>query len=481
MSFNEKYEKQFEGFDDYVDQVMTDWKIPGYAISAVMDGETVFSKGYGFRDPDKKLEMNADTLYRIASNTKAFVSASLAILADEGKLDWDKPIVEYIPYFKLKDNYASDKINARDLLSHRTGLPAHDGAFNHLKTRKEMVEHLKYLDASYPMRTKLQYNNIMYMVAGHLVECITGQTWECFLQEKILKPLGMEKTNFSFFKSKLSANFAECFYEKDGEVKKYDWKKDVDPEYIFPRCPAGGINTTANEMIHWLNLQLNKGEFNGNRIISETQFKQMHSPTMIDNWESPYEELGRSACGMGWFLWYYRGHKIVLHGGFFGSQVLLIPDKKIGIASLPTISGEANNIISFNIIDRLLGLEPIDWNSRKKEEVEKNRIISAGNKTSGKKEGTVPSHLLSDFCGIYEEKAYGRLSIVMDGSKLYLDKQDNKLEVRHYHYDTFEVLDNEGDSMFKITFSTDINGEVKSILAPFVEGINDIEFVKTKE
>lgn len=477
-SQNKEMLHRLEGFDQFIESGMKDWKIPGCAISIVKDGELIFSNGYGYRDPEKGLEMNADTLYRIASNTKAFVSMSLAILVDEGKLEWDKPVRHYIPYFRLRDNYATENITPRDLLCHRTGLPAHDWALHQYKTRKEMVWNLQYLEPSYQMRTKLQYNNLMYMVAGHLIDCITGQSWESFAQERIFDPLGMEKTNFKYYKSRLSGNHAECFYLKDDELKMYKSdRENVDLDFIYPRSPAGGINSTANEMANWMILQLNKGEFNGKRIVSEKAFAEMHSPQMIDNWNSPYEEIGESSCGLGWFIWAYRGYKLVLHVGFFGSQVILVPQKKIGVAFMPTLNTTFVDVVNFNILDRLMGFEQINWNERKLKECEdakKNQKPAV----SDQKLGTSPSHALEDYCGEYNHPAYGKMLIKTDGTRLLTEDDGEVHALRHYHYDTFEVLEKDGEAAFKITFRTDAKGVISSIAAPFELAVNEIIYIK---
>jgi CubicO group peptidase (beta-lactamase class C family) len=469
--------ERLSGFDDFVENTMKEWKVPGLALSVVKDGELIFSNGYGYRDPEKGLKMDADTLYRMASNSKAFASMSLAMLVDEGKLEWDKPVRNYIPYFKLKDPYATEHVTPRDLLCHRTGLPAHDGA--QFKTRKEMVENLQYLEPSYPIRTKLQYNNKMYMVAGHLVDCISGQSWESFIKEKIFDVIGMEKSNFSFFKSRLSGNFAECYYLKDNELKKYKTNKEFDPEHIFPGSPAGGINSTANEIAKWMILQLNKGEYNGKRIVSEKAFAEMHSPQMIDNWNSPYEEHGESSCGLGWFIWSYRGHKVVLHGGFFGSQIFLIPQKKLGIAYMPTLGSPLSDVVIFNMLDRMLGLDCINWNERKikdRDEALKNQKKPI----SERRPDTNPSHALSDFCGIFMHPAYGKFLVKTDGTKLFLDVEEDKVyELQHYHFDTFELLE-DGEDPVKMTFHTDARGNISSVSAPFEPAVKDIEFIRSE-
>lgn len=468
--------EKLNGFDEFVESTMKEWKVPGLALSIVKDGDLVYSNGYGYRDPDKGLKMDADTLYRMASNSKAFASMSLAMLVDEGKLEWDKPVREYIPYFRLQDSYATKHVTPRDLLCHRTGLPAHDGALHDFKTRKEMVENLQYLEPSYQIRTKHQYNNKMFMVAGHLVDCISGQSWESFIKEKIFDVIGMEKSNFSFYKSKLSGNFAECFYLKDDVVKQYKMNKEFDPEHLFPGTPAGGINSTANEMAKWMVLQLNKGEYDGNRIVSEKAFSEMHSPQMIDNWNSPYEEHGESSSGLGWFIWSYRGHKIVLHGGFFGSQVFLVPQKKLGITFMPTLGSPLSDVVIYNILDRMLGLDQVNWNERKikeRDEALKNQKPTV----SDRRPDTKPSHALSEYCGKFEHPAYGKFPIKTDGEKLVLESEEGrKHELRHYHYDTFELLEEDGEVAFKMTFQTDAKGNVYSVSAPLEGAVKDIIF-----
>ncbi len=470
---------RLQGLEDLIEGGLKEWKVPGLALSVVKDGELLFSGGYGFRVPESGLKMNADTLYRIASNTKAFVSMSLAILADEGKLDWDKPVRHYIPYFRLKDKYASEHVTPRDLLCHRTGLPAHDGALHDFNTRKEMVENLQYLESSYPIRTKHQYNNLMYMTAGHLVDCIAGQKWESFVQERIFAPLGMEKSNFSFVKSRLTENFAECYYMKEDELRQYKFNSGAaDPEYIYPRSPSGGINTTANEMADWMLLQLNKGEFKGKRVVSEKAFAEMHSPQMIDNWNSPYEEYGESSCGLGWFIWAYRGEKLVVHGGFFGSQVYLMPKRNIGITIMPTLGSPLADIVLCNIFDRLLELDQIDWTSRKlkeREDAKRNQQPAVSDQIKG----TSPSQPLEAFCGEYCDRGYGKLSIKSDGSRLFIENEGHNHYLRHYHYDTFELLESDGEAFCKATFHTDAKGVISSVSVPFEPAVKDIVFTRS--
>ena len=465
--------KELNGFDDFVESTMEEWRVPGLELSVVKNGEPVYSNGYGHRDPDKGLKMSADTLYRMASNTKAFTSMAAAMLVDEGKLEWDKPVREYLPYFRLQDAYATEHVTVRDLLCHRTGLPAHDRALRQCGSRKEAVEKLRYLEPSCPIRTRLQYNNKMFLAAGHLVEYVAGQSWESFVQERIFNALGMEKSNFSFPESRRSGNFAECFYLKDGELKQYTENKRA-ARYSALLNPADGINSTANDISKWMILQLNRGEYRGKRVVSEKAFDEMHSLQMVDNWNSPYEEHGESGCGLGWFIWSYRGYKLVLHEGFYGSHIYLVPRRKLGIAFMPTLKSPFSDVVIFNLLDRMLGLDPVNWNERKRREREE-ALENQSAPVSDRKPGTRPSHALSGYCGMFAEPAYGKLDIRTNGANLFVKEENGaELELRHYHYDTFELLNEDGEAAFRLTFHTDAKGEVSSASSPRESGVKDI-------
>ncbi len=486
-----RYEEALRGFDEFVADVMGEWKAPGIALSVVEGDEMIYSKAYGMRDPDKGLPMRTDTLFRIASNTKAFTTAAFAILVDEGKLDWDKPVKHYIPTFKLYDPYATEHVTPRDLMCHRTGLPDHSCAMRNGKlSRGEIMELFRYLEPSYPIRTKLQYNNWMFTLTAYLTECVTGQSWDRFVQERIFDLLGMKTSNFSYAKSRLTGNYAECFSERDdGEIFRYTWEGGKDPEYIAPWAPSGAINSNADEMANWMIMHLNKGKFNGKQIISEASIYEMHCPQMIDNWITPYEELGQSSCGLGWFSQYYRGYRMVLHSGFYGSSVFLVPQLKIGCTFLgslnliwhnaPLLSTALSQIIFFKFLDRYLGLDEIPWREWRRNEkaavLEINRQ-EAQKADSDYKPGTKPSHALDDYCGVYEHPAYLKLNIKKDGDSLIADMNGRTFTLKHYHYDTFKMFDDGEEFFIAITFHTDAKGQVSTASAPFEPAVKDIIF-----
>jgi len=197
------------GFDDFVEQVMKDWKVPGVAVAIVKDARVVYAQGYGYRNVKRGLKVTPDTLFAIASCSKAFASASLGILVDEGKLEWDKPVRTYLPELTLYDDYATTHIRPRDLVSHQSGLPGHDAVWARSQlSRKELFDRLRYLEPSQPLHAKYQYSNLMFMTAGVLVEKVSGITWEEFVRRKILDPIGMKNTNFSINEMPKASDFS---------------------------------------------------------------------------------------------------------------------------------------------------------------------------------------------------------------------------------------------------------------------------------
>src|SRR5436190_14910917 len=215
-----------DGFDAFVSDVLKEWNVPGMAIGIVQSNKTIYAKGFGYRDLKQKLPVTTNTLFAIGSTTKAFTCVVLGTLVDEGKLDWDKPIRNYIPEFRLQDPHATELTTARDLVTHRTGLPRHDLVWynNTSISRREVVQRLPYLEPNHAFREKFQYNNLMYVVAGHLIETITGQSWEENVRQRIFGPLGITNSNFSVRDSQSNDNFALPYQEQKGIVKRIPFR-----------------------------------------------------------------------------------------------------------------------------------------------------------------------------------------------------------------------------------------------------------------
>ncbi|MEW5821759.1 MAG: serine hydrolase domain-containing protein, partial [Cyanobacteriota bacterium] len=302
--------EQLNGLDEYINETMADWNVPGMAIAIVKDGKAIYMKGFGYRDLDKKLEVTAETIFAIGSDSKAFTSAALGILVDEGKLDLDKPIKNYMPEFKLKKDYATDHVTPRDLLLHITGISRNDAILTNTPyNREELVSKLQYLKPFAEMRTKWRYNNFMYVTLGYLIEKITGKTWEEFVQEKILNPLDMKSTNFSVTESQKSDNYSLPYEvtEKGSKVINFANADSIGP--------AGSINSNVVDMSKWLILNLNEGKYNDKQIVSEEMMEEIHTPQFFISDKIKFEGLYYDSYALAWGANNYKGHRLLRHDG----------------------------------------------------------------------------------------------------------------------------------------------------------------------
>ncbi|HZM85412.1 MAG TPA: serine hydrolase domain-containing protein, partial [Blastocatellia bacterium] len=341
------------GLDGFVEQVMKDWHVPGLAVAIVKDGKVVYAKGFGYRDVKKGLKVSPDTLFAIGSCSKAFTATSLAILSGEGKLDWDKSVRDYLPDFRLQDAYATAQLRPRDLVTHQSGLPRHDLVwYGSTLSRKEIYDRLRYLEPSRPLHARYQYNNLMFMTAGVLIERISGSTWEEFVRRRLLDPLGMKTSNFSVNDSQKTSDFSLPYQEENGQVKEIPFRN------IDAIGPAGSINSSVNEMTRWLFLQLGKGKFDGRQIIPEKNLAETHTPQIVAGGDLKYDESFYSSYAMGWAVTSYRGHPALAHSGGidgFTSAVRFLPKDQLGVVVLTNSSSPASGLIASNAVDRMLG------------------------------------------------------------------------------------------------------------------------------
>lgn len=478
-----------DGFDAFVEKVMKDWKVPGLSLAIVKDGKVVYAKGYGFRDVAKKLPVTPDTLFAIGSNSKSFTAAALGILADDGKLDWDKPVREYMPDFRLHDEYATANLRVRDLVSHQSGLPRHDLLwYGSPFSRKELFDRLRYLEPSRKLHEKFQYNNLMFMTAGVLVEKLSGMSWEQFIAKRIFEPLGMKTSNTSVNDSKRSADFALPYQEIKGEMKEIPFRN------IDAIGPAGSINSSVNEMSNWLAMQLAKGKFNGKQVISEKSLAENHKPQILTSDQlPPYEEMTYGSYAMGWGVNSYRGHLFRSHSGGidgFISQMWTLPKDQLGIVVLTNSGTTASGIVVYNIMDRALGLSEIDWNQRTKNDQAKAglaQVKARADDEAARKKDTKPSQALADYVGEFEHSGYGKLLVTMEGDALKIDLHGLDTKLKHYHYDVFQgVVDSAsmGAGAFvgmKVSFLTNKAGAVDRVTLPLESSVKDIVFTRKEK
>ncbi len=474
------------GFDEWVESIRKDWKIPGIAVAIVKGDQIVLAKGYGLRNVEKNLPVTENTLFAIGSNTKAFTAAGVSLLVADGKLDWDKPIREYIPSFKMWDDYVTEHMVPRDLVTHRSGLPRHDLLwYGSSLSRKELFERLRYLEPSRGFRDRYQYQNLMFMTAGYLIEQVSGQSWDSYLKAKFFDPMEM-RTTLTSVKGMPSAADASLAYNDDEK----EGVKAIPYRNIDAIGPAGSINSSANEMASWLIVQMNGGKYKDKQVIPAAQLRILQSPQTVMP-ASPatpqYDELFHQMYAMGWMISMYRGHPVQMHGGAidgFLSQVAMLPKEKIGVVVLTNCTpNRLYDVIAYQVFDRFLGLEPVDWNKRKHEETDKAKEAAEKAKAdneAGRKKDTHPSHALADYAGKYEHPGYGTLTLTEEGGKLRAAYNSLSSALRHYHFDVFEGADDQMEGM-KFNFLMNAKGDVDRVAVPLQGGVADIVFTRAAE
>ncbi|MBK8021139.1 MAG: serine hydrolase [Chloroflexi bacterium] len=482
MDNQEAKNKVTSALAEWLPDRMAEWKVPGMGIAVVKDGEVLLAEGFGLRDLEQGLPVTADTMFAIGSSSKAFAAAAVAVMVDEGKLEWDKPVRDYLPNFKLKDDFASARMTPRDLLCHRSGLPRHDLMwYNSTSTREEMFGRLQHLEPSRDFRAVWQYQNLMYMTAGYLAGKVAGSTWEEVVRTRIFEPLSMKTANFSVDDMQSYPDHALPYDEKEDELRRIDFRN------INEVGPAGSINATPNEMAQWIKLHLGSGKLGEQQIISEANTRQLHSPQMVIS-EALWRELFGSdlvSYGLGWFIHTFNGETMLQHGGNidgFSALVSFIPARNVGVVTLTNRNGTfLTEVATFRIYEALLGLEHFDHNSKLKSLVDKMKDEAKKAKaesSSDRKPDTQPSHPLSDYAGDFEHPGYGVFRITEAEGKLTAAYNRLELKMEHYHYDIFEATLEPVDVSFKLHFHLDVKGNVEKVSVPLEPTVAPIVFTR---
>ena len=479
----------FDGLDTWMAQVMKDWKVPGLAIAVVRDGKIVLSKGYGARDVKNNLAVTPKTLFAIGSITKSFTVSALGMLADEGKLDWDRPVREYLPAFRMNDDVATEHMTPRDLVTHRSGLPRHDALwYNTTLTREQMVERLRFLEPSRDFRSTYQYNNLMFVTAGVLAQHISGMKWEDLVRQRIFAPLNMTSSNFSVTDSQKAADFARPYRNANGKVVEIPFQG------VDEIAPAGSINSNVDEMARYLLFHMAHGKAGEKQLLSESNELQMQTPQMVIQGQPGYPEMGFGSYGMAFRIGSYRGHRFVQHGGAidgFTAQLGFLPQDNIGVVVLTNLDSDKNDLTAvamYGVFDRLLNLEPVNWSARYLSDQKKGEDAEAEAKTkgyTGQKIGTHPSHSLDEYVGPYENAGYGTVQIDPGKEAGTLAFTYNRMTspMRHFHYDVFEAPPDPLNAFekMKVRFTTDLKGDIDSILVPLEPSVKEIVFTRAPD
>jgi CubicO group peptidase (beta-lactamase class C family) len=462
------------GFDAYMEKVVKDWNVPGIGVAVVAKDQVVFAKGYGYRDYGRKLPFTTRTVVPIASNTKLFTSVAAGLLVEQGKLDWDKPVRQFVPSIQFYNDDLNSTISIRDMLSHRSGITRHDLIWYKSDfSRKDLFDRLRYLEPSQPMRQTFLYNNLMYAGAGYVIELLSGKPWEDFVRDRILGPLGMTSTVFSIEELEKQPEHGVPFTERRDTFELFQIPYYSEAAGIGP---AGSINSNLEDMTKWVTALINDGRYGGKTVIPPAVLKATLAPAIaLPNAQLEsrgFGELLNSAYGTGRWTASYRGHLITYHGGDingFHSQVAAMPYDGYGVVVLVIGDHAAPlyNVVSYNVFERLLGMDETPWSDRllairlKGKEANKQARARAGGERVA---GTKPSHALDDFAGEYAHPAYGVVTVAKEGEALEFGFHKIRLPLSHFHYDRFDTPDDEQDGKWSVNFSTNPQGEVDKAL-----------------
>jgi CubicO group peptidase (beta-lactamase class C family) len=478
-----KAKQALAGFDEVVNRGLQSLNVPGAALAVVVEDEVLLAKGFGYRDLEKKLPLTPDSLLAIGSATKAFTTFTMGLIVDKGGLEWNKPVRTYIPWFKLYDLFASERLVPEDLVTHRSGLPRHDLVWynNYTTSREEFVRRLAFLKPTADLRLKFQYNNLMFLTAGYLTEVLTGKTWEEAVRTLVLEPLEMKRTNFSVDVSQKDADFALPYREREGKLEKIPFRN------ISNIGPAGSINSCVGEMSHWVLVHLNGGKYKGQQVINAQTLENMHLAHMPTGGTPAIPEVTPADYGLGWFVDTYRGHSRVHHGGNidgFSALVSLLPKDRVGFVILTNKNGTPlPELLVRQATDLILGLEPKDWigeAAKSKAKGEEAQKEAEKKKVTRRIPGTKPAHKLEDYAGEYNNPGYGDLKVFVQDGALAFTYNAITTPLEHWHYETFNGKRAEDPTFenMKLTFCTNANGYVASLKAPFEPTLEDIVFDK---
>jgi len=416
--------------DRVVTRAMETYSVPGVAVGVVKDGKLVVSKGYGVREIGKPGKVDADTLFAIGSNTKAFTTAALAILVDEGKIRWDDKVIDYLPDFRLYDPYVTREFTLRDLLTHRSGLGLGAGDLLFVPstdfTRSDILHALRNLKPVSSFRSQFDYDNLLYVVAGQIIPAVTGLSWEDFVESRILHRLGMEPCAVNMARVKDRAEVAAPHTEVDGQLKV------IAVQDLQLVAPAGAIQCNLNGMAKWIQVQLSGGKTaSGGSLFSTEQQQEMWAPQTIQRTLSDFDKMNGThfkAYGLGWGLSDLHGYKQVAHnGGVMGmvSRVVVIPELRLGVVVLTNQQNvPALMSIAMQIVDAYTGAARRDWVAYFKQMDEKMRQSDAAAlaqiRHPADASAVKPTLPLEAYVGEYYDAWRGDAAVRLDGGRLVL-------------------------------------------------------------
>lgn len=483
-----------KSIEDSILRSMEEFQVPGMAVSIVYDGETYYSAGHGIVEIDKRKKVNDKTLFQIASVSKAFTAATLALLADEGKLDWEDKVIDHLPEFRMYDPWVTREFTIRDLLTHRSGLPLGAGdllMFPRGKTtREEIVHALRYLKPSSSFRSKYDYDNLMYIVAGEVVERVSGVPFEEFMEQRLLFPLGMRDCAASRPRTAPGSTKATPHLLIDGELQTTrTWKETTG-------AAAGGINCSARSMARWMMFVLNKGVTpDGDQLISTAQFEQLLNPVTLSGVRGyMVEHAGAhmSAYALGWGISTFYGQPVAAHGGALWGMttfIMVLPKQGLAIFASNNQMSPAPRAIVNDLADQFLtdvsqdaGKDWISIISELYQSRQSEGAETVAEATASRDADSKPSLPLEAYTGTYRDNWYGDIHISQaeDGRLWFKSDRNEPLSgpLEHFQYDTFIARWTDRQLMADayVSFSMSPEGKIERIRMKAVSPTTDFSY-----
>jgi CubicO group peptidase (beta-lactamase class C family) len=451
--------------------------VPGVAVAMIKDGKVLFSGGFGVRKAGGADRVDADTLFAIGSVSKSFTAASVALLVDQKKLDWDTKVQRVVPEFELADTTRAAEITIRDLLSHRTGVQSDNLLFWGTRVgSNELIRRFPALKLPWGLREHFDYNNLMYMIAGEAVARVSGEPWPEYVRKNIFLPLGMKSSLARAADLQGRVNIASAHMLIRGNVQPIPF---LDLDNI---APAGAIVSNVTDMTQWLRAQLGEKVAAGNTLLSAASLAEMHTAQIPMDRNPPYSWLIQgsvlSAYGFGWMLSDYQGHLLLQHGGDtdgMASLVALVPDHHFGLVILSNLGDPwFRQVVLYRMLDALLQRPAFDWaglyrdiNAQYSEEAPSAEPPA----TASEKSPHLASLTLCDYAGNYHHALYGDAVVSCNGETLRIAMLGNRAKLTHQQYDTFTLEFEQFNALQEqaiphLTFGLDADGQATTITIP---------------
>jgi CubicO group peptidase (beta-lactamase class C family) len=407
------------GADALVVDALKQWQVPGAAVIVVERGRIMYLKGHGVREIGRSEPVTPDTLFPLASCTKAFTATLIGMLADDGKVDWDDPVRKHLPDFRLSDPLANDEVTLRDLLCHRTGLASHDELwYGSGWPITEQVRRAGLLPMAHPFRTRFHYQSVMFSAAGLASARAVNMNWDQLIRKRIFDPLGMRGAVCT---SKGEQRASPHRTDSNGRLARIAWYEQSEPN------PAGSIHLTGRDLAMWMLFQLGGGDWQGKRLITEKNLTETHTPQMVQRLEgvtaATNPETNMMSYGLGWVVQDYRGTLLLAHTGVidgFRAQIAIAPKAGYGVAVLSNRHETRMNLALVNsILDRLIGPNTRDWNDYLRRVVAREEELSQEAKTKRDqvRQQSTPRPL-DEYAGTYAHPAFGECVVAEAGTAL---------------------------------------------------------------